>query len=156
MARSLSFHFKASMWCRETLEVGAHRWSTSGEAPLSSPILLSFCLPWRYSLLVLLASSPPLVVMQPSAVEPLLLLLLSLASHKARLPRSPSSFGLARIRATTEWSAALGVTLGVNVKCWVGVHHGECVGGIVRAPLVWPLALAWCGALHRVAIAVVT
>ncbi|CAE7235711.1 gcy-14 [Symbiodinium natans] len=36
-------------------------------------------------------------------------------------------FGLAMIEETSAWAAALGV----QVTCRVGVHHGECVGGIV-------------------------
>ncbi|CAJ1395410.1 unnamed protein product [Effrenium voratum] len=43
-------------------------------------------------------------------------------------------FGMAMIQATAKWSARLRQRQeyrDANVRCRVGVHHGECVGGIV-------------------------
>eukprot|EP00931_Biecheleriopsis_adriatica_P053488 TRINITY_DN31314_c0_g1_i1.p1 TRINITY_DN31314_c0_g1~~TRINITY_DN31314_c0_g1_i1.p1 ORF type:complete len:1407 (-),score=286.44 TRINITY_DN31314_c0_g1_i1:42-4262(-) len=42
-------------------------------------------------------------------------------------PVAVVQFGMAMIEATNEWARILGV----DVKCRVGVHHGECMGGIV-------------------------
>jgi class 3 adenylate cyclase len=42
-------------------------------------------------------------------------------------PVSVILFGLAMVRACNEWAKGMGV----DVKCRVGVHHGECVGGVV-------------------------
>eukprot|EP00930_Biecheleria_cincta_P048338 TRINITY_DN33662_c0_g1_i1.p1 TRINITY_DN33662_c0_g1~~TRINITY_DN33662_c0_g1_i1.p1 ORF type:complete len:1291 (-),score=275.35 TRINITY_DN33662_c0_g1_i1:143-3571(-) len=42
-------------------------------------------------------------------------------------PIAVVQFGMAMIEATDEWARMMGV----KVKCRVGVHHGECVGGIV-------------------------
>eukprot|EP00932_Pfiesteria_piscicida_P017498 SRR837773.4376.p2 GENE.SRR837773.4376~~SRR837773.4376.p2 ORF type:complete len:281 (+),score=74.08 SRR837773.4376:128-844(+) len=36
-------------------------------------------------------------------------------------------FGLDMVRATDEWAKALGV----KVTCRVGIHYGECIGGVV-------------------------
>lgn len=46
---------------------------------------------------------------------------------KKYLPANVVWLGLDMVRATADWAR----NMGVNVTCRVGVHYGECIGGIV-------------------------
>merc|ERR1712224_538906 len=52
------------------------------------------------------------------------------AEHTVTRTNSPASmirFGLSMIDAVSEWATGMGE----KVTCRVGVHYGECIGGIV-------------------------